>query len=128
GYEALALGDHGGVYGAPRFHAAAREVGVRPLVAGDVDVDGIGSLRLLVQDEQGYRNLCRLYTRGHAHREKGRHLLSLRDVAEHASGLVALLGHCHGPREAEAVVRMLGNERAVAEVQRHLDPSVERWN
>jgi len=128
GYEAMALGDHGGLYGMPRFHAAAREAGLRPIVAADVDVEGIGSLRLLVEDEKGYKNLCRLFTRGHARGPKGTHLVTLDEVAAHASGLFALLGACQDVKAADAAVRRLGRERVAAEVSRHLDPAQERWN
>src|SRR5689334_5693683 len=62
GHAALALTDQGGVYGAPRFHAAARRAGVRPLVGATVDVDGVGVVRLLCESRRGYRNLCRLLT------------------------------------------------------------------
>ncbi|AKU93268.1 DNA polymerase III subunit alpha [Vulgatibacter incomptus] len=128
GYPAMACGDHGGLYGAPRFHAAAKEAGLRPIVAADVDVSGVGSLRLLVEDAAGYRNLCRLLTTSHATSVKGTHLVSLGDVAEHAGGLVALLGACRDAKAAELVVRTLGAERTASEVQRHLDPADERRN
>lgn len=128
GYEAMALGDHGGLYGMPRFTAAAREAGLRPIVAADVDVEGVGSLRLLVEDEQGYKNLCRLLTRAHLSTPKGAHLLVLDDLAAHAEGLFVLLGACRDVRAADAVVQRLGRERVAAEVTRHFDPAQERWN
>src|SRR5256886_17551213 len=62
GYDALALADQGGVYGAPRFFTAARRAGIRPLVGAEVAVEGGGLLWLLVEDRDGYRNLCRLIT------------------------------------------------------------------
>jgi len=34
GYDAIALGDRDGVYGAPRFYQAARQSGLRALVGG----------------------------------------------------------------------------------------------
>jgi len=128
GYSAVACGDNGGFYGSPRFHAAAREVGIRPIVAGDLDVEGIGSLRLLVENADGYRNLCRLYTKAHARHVKGTHAVALEEVAKHADGLTVLLGACADVHAADRVVRMLGRERTVAEVQRHLDPRDERRN
>ncbi len=128
GYGAMACGDHGGLYGSPRFHAAAKEAGLRAIVAADVDVAEVGSLRLLVEDEGGYRNLCRLLTRSHATRVKGTHVVSLEDVAAHGQGLVALLGACRDAKAAQDVVRKLGTERVAAEVQRHLDPADERRN
>ncbi len=38
GYPALALCDRDGVYGAPRFHKAATEAGVRPLVGCEISL------------------------------------------------------------------------------------------
>ena len=39
GYPALALCDRDGVYGAPRFHKAATEAGVRPLVGCEISLE-----------------------------------------------------------------------------------------
>ena len=129
GYTAMALGDAGGVYGCPRFHMAAKELGLRPLVAGDLQLgDGLGSVRLLVESERGYRNLCRLFTLSHQGRPKGEHAATLEQLCAHAEGLVALLGACTDVQSAERVAAALGRERAVAEVSRHLDPAQERRN
>ena len=54
GYDALALGDRHGVYGAPRFFTAARRAGVRALVGAEVVVADAGTLALLVEDRTGY--------------------------------------------------------------------------
>src|SRR5207253_10485313 len=71
GYDALALGDRNGVYGAPRFFTAARRAGIRALVGAEVAVEGGGLLWLLVEDRDGYRNLCRLLTAGALGRPQG---------------------------------------------------------
>ena len=39
GYPALALLDRDGVYGAPRFHKAARAAGLRPLIGAELTID-----------------------------------------------------------------------------------------
>src|SRR5215468_10114175 len=39
GYPALALGDRDGVYGAPRFHQAARRAGLRALVGAELAIE-----------------------------------------------------------------------------------------
>src|SRR5512134_766364 len=39
GYPALALLDQDGVYGAPRFHKAARAAGVRPLIGAELTIE-----------------------------------------------------------------------------------------
>ena len=63
GHDALALADRDGVYGAPRFFAAARKAGLRPIVGADVTLAaGAAPLLLLVEDRRGYQNLCRLIT------------------------------------------------------------------
>ena len=62
GADALALGDRDGVYGAPRFFAAARSAGVRPIVGADVTLAGAPPVLLLVENRRGYQNLCRLLT------------------------------------------------------------------
>ena len=43
GYPALALCDRDGVYGAPRFHKAATEAGLRPLVGCEISLDLVGT-------------------------------------------------------------------------------------
>src|ERR1700749_1226868 len=61
--DTLALGDRDGVYGAPRFAAAARRVGIRPLVGADVTLAARPPLLPLGEDRSGYQNLCRAVTR-----------------------------------------------------------------
>ena len=39
GYPALALLDQDGVYGAPRFHKAARSAGLRPLIGAELTIE-----------------------------------------------------------------------------------------
>jgi len=72
--------DRDGVYGSPRFHMAAKSVGVRAHVGAEISVEGFGNraglaswipfflaravrLPLLVESRIGYQNLCRLMTR-----------------------------------------------------------------
>jgi error-prone DNA polymerase len=42
GYPALALLDRDGVYGAPRFHKAALEAGLRPIIGAELTIAGAG--------------------------------------------------------------------------------------
>src|SRR5438046_1886292 len=97
GYDALALADRSGVYGAPRFFTAARRAGIRPLVGAEVAVDGGGLLWLLVEDRDGYRNLCRLLTAGALGRPKGDARAGWEPVEAHARGLPSLAGGRAGP-------------------------------
>jgi len=99
GYEALALTDHNSVSGSMEFAVTARALGLRPIHGAEIDLDDGRHLTLLVQDAQGWTNLCRLLTRAHAHTREGRPgappsdpSTSLETVLEHAEGLVCLSG------------------------------------
>src|SRR5215831_1541844 len=79
GYEALALSDRDGLYGAIAFVQAAREQGVRPLLGVELGPGSAGkraaaegaagdreaTLVALARDRQGYASLCRLVTARH---------------------------------------------------------------
>src|SRR4051795_10019673 len=88
GYEAVALTDHNSVSGSMEFAQAASALSLRALHGAEVDLDDGRHLTLLVRNARGWRNLCRLLTRAHAHtRDPGRSgwigepSVTLRDVA-----------------------------------------------
>ena len=78
GMEALALTDHGNMYGSVEFFEKARKAGIKPIIGVEVYV-AKGSrlsrggredmtryhLTLLAKNEEGYHNLCELVTRSH---------------------------------------------------------------
>ena len=79
GLPGIALTDRDGLYGAVKAHVAARERGIRLVLGAETSVaaapaganptkkcrqGGPGSILLLVRNRTGYRNLCRLLTRG----------------------------------------------------------------
>ncbi|HEY8927036.1 MAG TPA: DNA polymerase III subunit alpha, partial [Polyangia bacterium] len=132
GHDTLALGDVNGLYGAPRFHAAARRAGVRAIVGAEVALERDGAavgapgkgaqapVLLLVESRAGYQNLCRLLTAAHAGRPKGTGAVTHAQLAAHAQGLVALAGAA--PRDDLAELRrVFGPGRLYVEAQRHLD-------
>ncbi|MCA1828562.1 MAG: error-prone DNA polymerase [Myxococcales bacterium] len=127
GHSTFGIADVGGLYGAPRFHTAARREGVRPLVGAEIDVEGGGRVALLCEDRRGYKNLCRLLTLGHgktAAKEECR--VAPEDLAEYRHGLVALSEGT--PQQLVLLAQHLGTDRLYAEIQRHLDPEEEREN
>jgi error-prone DNA polymerase len=126
GHAVFGLADVGGVYGTPRFHAAARREGVRPLVGAELDVDGGGRVALLCEDRRGYKNLCRLLTLGHARAGKEECRVAPGELADLRQGLLAL--SAGAPAQLAVLADHLGIERLFAEVQRHLDPGEERDN
>jgi error-prone DNA polymerase len=131
GYTTLALTDHNSVSGSMELAEVAAGHGVRAIHGaeidlavdppedaggasgtGAVDVAGGGRARtrhitLLVRNERGWSNLCRIITLAHrskigqhtregsARRELGDAWVGVGDVVEHAEGLVCLTG-CAG--------------------------------
>jgi len=65
GYEAMALTDHNSVSGSMEFAQAAAALGLRAIHGAEVDLDDGRHITLLVEDETGWRNLCRILTRAH---------------------------------------------------------------
>ncbi|MFT3864765.1 MAG: error-prone DNA polymerase [Solirubrobacterales bacterium] len=117
GYPAMALTDHDGLWGSMEFARHGADVGLRPITGAeltvrlphDPGVDGPKApgglefpahqhLTLLVEDERGYRNLCRLLTAAHAHtrdnaaRTAEPAWTTFEEVERHAEGLVCLSG------------------------------------
>ena len=134
GFPALGLCDRMGVYGAPRFFAAAQEKGIRPIVGAELALQDGGILPVLVQTRTGYRNLCQLLTEAHLRAPKGEGRVRWEDMAEFSHGLVALTGDEEGPliralKEEEPgpspedllgrLRDTFGRENVFVEIQRH---------
>ncbi|MFN4003746.1 MAG: DNA polymerase III subunit alpha [Hylemonella sp.] len=100
GQPALAITDYNNLFGAIKFYKEARGKGVKPLIGADVLLEGLGTdplatsrLLLLVQNRQGYLNLCELLARGwtgNVHKTQA--VLKLAWLQELHEGLIALSG------------------------------------
>jgi DNA polymerase-3 subunit alpha len=99
---AVAVTDHGNLFGAVKFYEAARKHGVKPIIGCEVYVAGTNRFDrspdadrpyhfvLLCQNERGYQNLVKLvssaYTEGYYYKPRiDKDLLS-----RHSEGLIAL--------------------------------------
>ncbi|WP_375759270.1 error-prone DNA polymerase [Corallococcus exercitus] len=100
GLSALALTDRDGLYGVVKAHLAAKEHGVKLLLGAELTLEDGPPVVVYAKDAGGYANLCRLVSHGRMTHPKGEAGLPWRKVAEHASGLLALLP---GPAPLEAV-------------------------
>src|SRR5437016_8674225 len=89
---AVALVDRDGVYGAARLARAALNAGVKPIVGSEITLADGSRLPLLVEDREGYQNLCRLITRMKIGAPKGAAATTLDDLEPYAAGLVCLTG------------------------------------
>ena len=96
GYDALALTDVNGLYGVVRAWEEAKRVGLRLVVGCELTVEFPDApegapVLLLVRDFEGYVNLCRLLTLGHARKPKGECLVLMSELCTHTKGLELLL-------------------------------------
>jgi error-prone DNA polymerase len=139
GYSALALLDRDGVYGAPRFHKAARAAGLKPIIGAELTLGSAAAaglretvgqerwlLPVLCESVEGYRNLCQLITRMKLRAPKGEGALTLEEFDGMAGGLVALAGRVALDSRRfgvggllDRLVGLFGRDRTYVELQRH---------
>ena len=124
---ALAITDLSNLFGAVKFYKACRGKGVKPIIGADVFLEPEqaipGStpvatrLLLLVQNRQGYLNLCELLARGWVvNAQRAQAWIKWDWLAELGGGLIALSGADLG---AVGVALLAGDtERARAVAQR----------
>src|SRR5436190_3304162 len=106
-FPAVAVTDHGVLYGAIDFYQAAREQGIKPIIGCEVYVapgsrlekktssggrDVYNHLVLLAKDETGYKNLIKLTTAAHLEGYYYKPRIDKEILAAHKEGLIALSG------------------------------------
>ncbi len=123
GMAAMALVDRNGVYGAPRFHMAAKKAGIRAHIGSEITCTNGLSYPLLVESREGYRNLCRLVTRMKLRAPKGEGAATLEELAEFSRGLICLTRH-----PDERLLDIFGRGNLYAELQRHYHREEEAQN
>jgi DNA polymerase III subunit alpha len=154
GMGALALTDHGNLFGAIQFYKAAIKKGLKPIIGCEIYVakesrhkksgggDQSSHLVLLAEDSIGYQNLSKLvsigYTEGFYYKPRvDKELLS-----QHSKGLIALSACLKGPLaqkllldqydaavEEAAVLRdIFGADNFFIELQDHGLPAQQRIN
>ncbi|MFQ5915509.1 MAG: DNA polymerase III subunit alpha [Nitrospinota bacterium] len=109
---ALAITDHGNLYGAIKFYKKARQHGIKPILGCEVYVAqgsrfdrtppsgdgavGLSHMVLLVQDEAGYRNLLSLVSKSHLESFYYRPRVDRELLEKHAEGLIATTACLNG--------------------------------
>jgi DNA polymerase-3 subunit alpha len=108
-FPAMAITDHGAMYGAVDFYKAAREKGIKPIIGCEVYVapgsrlerktgstgggrDVYHHLGLLAKDETGYKNLIKLTTAAHLEGYYYKPRIDKEILAKYHEGLIALSG------------------------------------
>ena len=143
GLPAMALLDRNGVYGAPRFHLAAKECGIKAHIGAELSVAEGGNYPLLVESRAGYQNLCRLITTTKLRTPKDKVATAALDELEaHAQGLICLTGDEHGPlahalktgglpegrQLLQRLISIFGAQNVYVELQRHFNRFQESRN
>jgi len=142
---AMALLDRDGVYGAPRFHIAAKKVGIKAHIGAEVtcvfeNIDF--RLPLLVSSRAGYQNLCRLITKMKLRAAKDEGAVCDHELQEYSAGLICLTGGDKGPfalalksggleaarRAVERLIHIFGHGNVYVELQRHFHREQELRN
>lgn len=107
GMPAVALTDHGNLFGAVEFAKKAKEYGIRPIIGCEIYITP-GSrhdrspsskthhLTVLAMDNEGYRNLSRLVTLGYFEGFYRKPRIDHELLGAHSGGLIVLSGCLNG--------------------------------
>lgn len=155
GQSAVAVTDHGVMYGAMDFYKTARKIGVKPIIGCEVYTaartrhdkqyhldTSHGHLVLLCKDMQGYHNLIRLVSQAYIDGFYGKPRVDWDLLTQYHEGLIALsaclsgeisksllVGDETGARQkAEAYSTLFGEDNYYLELQDHGIPEQQRVN
>ncbi|MEO0155476.1 MAG: DNA polymerase III subunit alpha [candidate division WOR-3 bacterium] len=101
GFEALALTDHGNLFGAIEFYVKALEEGIKPILGMEAYiVDDLNDrskrdynhLTLLAMDERGWKNLIKLSSIGWTKGFYSKPRIDKKSLEEYSEGIIVLSG------------------------------------
>jgi DNA polymerase-3 subunit alpha len=127
GQTSVAMTDHGNIYGAVHFFAAAKAKGVKPILGCELyickhedhrapgDGDENNHLLVLATNEDGYRNLIRITSEASLHGFYRKPRVSKRYLAENSKGLIGFSGCLSGELCEELVAGNYEKARGVAQ-------------
>ncbi len=110
GMRAVAMTDHGNLFGAVKFSLLGEEFGIKPIIGAEMYIapEGIGKkepspgkptlfhITLLAQSEEGYKNLIKLITVSYLEGFYYKPRIDKDLLREHSGGLIALSGCLQG--------------------------------
>ena len=119
---AVAMTDHGNLFGAVKFYNAAKAAGVHPVIGCEVyvsqqghktrsDTDRYNHLVLLCENQEGYRNLIKLVSTGYLDGFYYKPRIDLDLLAQHSKGLIAHVGLPARPHPGDAARRASTTKR-----------------
>jgi DNA polymerase-3 subunit alpha len=156
GMKAMAITDHGNMFGAVNFHDACRDRGVKPILGCEIYVatgsrferqassasEAYNHFTLLASSDTGYHNLVKLVSMGYLEGFYHRPRIDKDILAEHSEGLIGLSGclsseiaqHILAGADAAALEsvglfsEIFGKDRFYLEVMEHGIPEQRRVN
>lgn len=131
---AVAITDHGSLYGAIEFYQQAIKAGIKPIIGCELYValdrqrEHSISLRkraayhltVLAQNEEGYRNLVRLVSNAHLEGFYYKPLVDKVLLATYSGGLIALSGCLKGEINSLLAAGQIASARAAAATYRDI--------
>ena len=131
GQGAIALTDHGNMFGAIELYQSAQKSAIKPIVGCEVYIarnsrhephnkakgNGYHHLTLLARNQQGYQNLMELASIAYLEGYHFRPRIDREVLARHAEGLVCLSG-CLAGEVSQGVADLLLGEQVVPDPQR----------
>ena len=103
GMDAVAITDHGTMFGVVEFYQKAVNTGIKPIIGCEcyiaprrhtdktsMDHKGLTHIILLAENQEGYQNLCKLVTIAHLKGFYYRPRIDKELLASHHKGLVAM--------------------------------------
>lgn len=126
GMPAVAMTDHGNIFGTVEFVDAAHKAGVKPIVGCELYIckkddhraapegDNYNHLIVLAESDEGYRNLVKIVSEASLHGFYYKPRVSKKFLAEHSKGLIGLSGCLKGEVAEELVEGKYEGARAAA--------------
>ena len=122
---AVAMTDHGNLFGAVEFYNKAKDKGVHPVIGCEVyvsqqghksrsETDRYNHLVLLCENQQGYRNLIKLVSTGFLDGFYYKPRIDKDLLAQHSSGLIALSACLRGDINETLVAERYDEARRLA--------------
>ena len=151
---AVALTDHGNMFGAWELYNKATDAGIKPIIGCEVyvapgsrktrgqDQDGPYHLTLLAEDATGYQNLLELVSLGYTEGFNRKPRIDMEILREYRDGIIALTGCiqgqvpqllCSNRRDAavqnfKTLMEIMGEHNLYVELQNHyIDKELEAY-
>ncbi len=148
GMKALAITDHGNLYGAIKFYRACKEAGIKPIIGCEIYISrrtrhdkeaGLDSdsnhLILLAKNDTGYKNLMRIISIANLEGYYYKPRSDMELLKQYSEGLICLSACVNGyvsepllenqeetaEKRAKALSDIFGKDNFYLEIQKHLN-------